>query len=486
MRLLAASVVAAVLLLPAVTGGATPPCCAHVPLGLVSWWPGNGDATDVVGGHNGTLEGTVSFAAAEVGQGFSFDNVDDIVAVPDDPTYSPGTDSFSIDAWVKSSGPEGAGGQQIVRHYECANFCPTDQANSDWDLRLVGGHAFMFLRDADQGGSDNGGQFFEGTAPVEDGTFHHIAFVRDQAGGDGRLYVDGALADDEPLNDGASGALSNIDGEDDPVTIGGGILGGQSFADPDVEFTGVIDEVGWWRTALTGADIAAIATAGPNGKCSDQVAPVSSATAPATSAAGAPITVAYTAADNAGGSGLARVILLVRTPGASGFAEATTSASSAASGTFSYTPTAGAGDYGFATSAEDMNCGREAAPADPDAVTKVAAAATTPPPAGGPPAKVVPITQLATLPSPHVCVSRRHFPIHLKGVKGIVKAVIKLTGVPARTVKGKALGLPIDLRGLPKGKVVVRITVTTRAGKRLVGKRTYHTCANKRIIKKKH
>jgi hypothetical protein len=105
----------------------------------------------------------------------------------------------------------------------------------------------------------------------------------------------------------------------------------------------------------------------------------------------------------------------------------------------------------------------------------------TKPPAPTP----VPITQIATLPSPHVCVSRRHFRIHLKGVKGFVKAVIKLTGVPARTVKGKALGLPIDLRGLPKGKVVVRITVTTKNGKRLVGKRTYHTCANRRIIKKK-
>jgi hypothetical protein len=31
----------------------------------------------------------------------------------------------------------------------------------------------------------------------------------------------------------------------------------------------------------------------------------------------------------------------------------------------------------------------------------------------------------------------------------------------------------------------VRITVTTKNGKRLVGKRTYHTCANRRIIKKK-
>ena len=42
----------------------------------------------------------------------------------------------------------------------------------------------------------------------------------------------------------------------------------------------------------------------------------------------------------------------------------------------------------------------------------------------------VPITQIATLPSAHVCVSRRHFRIHIKGVKGVVKAVIKLTGVP--------------------------------------------------------
>jgi len=108
---------------------------------------------------------------------------------------------------------------------------------------------------------------------------------------------------------------------------------------------------------------------------------------------------------------------------------------------------------------------------------------TTAPPTAVAPTPV-PIAQLATLPSAHVCVSRRHFPIHLKGIAGIVKAQIKLTGVPARTVRGKALGLPIDLRGLPKGTVVVKITITRTSGRRLVGKRTYHTCASRRIIKK--
>jgi hypothetical protein len=349
--------------------------------------------------------------------------------------------------------------------------------------------AWAFVRDDSNAGPEAGGQIFTGGSAIDDGVFHHVAFVRDQTAGEGRLYVDGALVDSELLVAGANGAMTNTDGEADPVTIGGGIEGGVSTLETQAAFTGVIDEVDWWRSALTGADIAGIAAAGANGKCTDEVAPTSAATAPATSAAGAPISVSYTAADT-GGAGLARVILLVRTPGATGFTEAATDTSSSGTGTFSYTPAAGPGDYGFATSAEDANCGREAAPGNPDAVTKVAAP-TTPPPATKPPAttptapKSVPITQIATLPSAHVCVSRRHFPIHLKGVKGIVKAVIKLTGVPARTIKGKALGLPVDLRGLPKGKVVVRITITTKGGQRLVGKRTYHTCANKRIVKKK-
>jgi hypothetical protein len=484
MRALAASVVAAVLLLlAAATGDATPPCCAHVPAGLVSWWPADDNVNDVVGGHTATLNGGAGYAAGKVGHGWVFDSVDDYVSVADNADFIPGTDSFTVDAWIQTT--DGTKGQ-IIRHYECAGFCPTDQANGDWDLRVLNHVAWGAIRDDSGAGPDGGSQVFDGTSTIDDGAFHHVALVRDIAAGKGRLYVDGALEDEEALGPGSDGALTNTDGEADPVTIGGGILGGQSTPDPDVEFTGVIDEVDWWRTALTGDQIAAIAAAGAGGKCTDEVAPVSSATAPATSAAGAPISVGYTASDT-GGAGLARVILLVRTPGASGFTEAATDTNSTGSGTFSYTPAAGPGDYGFATSAEDNNCGREAAPADPDAVTKVAAASTTPPPTTTPlPPKQVPITQIATLPSPHVCVSRRHFPIHLKGVKGIVKAVIKLTGVPSRTVKGKALGLPIDLRGLPKGKVVVRITVTTKSGKRLVGKRTYHTCANKRIVKKRH
>jgi hypothetical protein len=481
MRVFAASLVAAVLLFAAATGDATPPCCAHVPAGLIAWWPGQSDAGDVLAAHSGSLAGDTTFAAGKVGQGFSFDGDDDYVSVPDSPAlYSAG--SFSVDAWAKTA-TTGA----VMSHYECGGFCVGLSSNSEWELSITaGGHLLGYVRDTDGGGPDAGGQELAGATVVTDGSFHHLAMVRDIAAGKLLLYVDGALDASATLNDGATGALgpdAGADGEADPVTIGIVISSAPALVE---DFTGVIDEPDYFDAALTADQVAAIAGAGPNGKCTDEVAPTSSATAAATSAAGAPITISYSASDT-GGAGLARVILLVRTPGTSGFTEAATDTSSTGSGSFSYTPAAGAGDYGFATSAEDGNCGREPAPADPDAITKVAAASTTPPttsPSANPPPKSVPITQIAKLPSPHVCVSRRHFPIHLKGVKGLVKAVIKLTGVPARTVRGKALGLPVDLRGLPKGKVVVRITITTKSGKRLVGKRTYHTCANKRIVKK--
>jgi hypothetical protein len=433
MRALVPFVAAAVLLFAAGTGDAAS-------VGLTSWWPADGNGSDPIGGHDAHLDGGVGFTTGVLGQGFVFDSLDDLVRVDDNADFTPGTDSFTVDAWIKTTNGTNA---QVIRHYECAGYCSDAESSSNWDVRLLNHHAWGFIRDADKGGADSsGGQVFEGTKAIDDGFFHHVALVRDQVAGHARLYVDGALEADVPLDAGASGALSNIDPDADPVTIGGGWVGGTTSPDSNLAFTGVIDEVHWWRnTALSGDQIATL--------CTDAVTPTSAATAPATGTVGQPITMSYTASDNAG---VARVILLVRTPGAAGFTEAATDTTG--SGSFSYTPTA-AGTYGFATLAQDASCGREAAPADPDATTQVAAAITTPPPTTTPPVitppapKPVPISQIATLPSPHVCVSRRHFPIHLKGVKGIVKAVIKLTGVPARTVKGKALGLPIDLRGLP-------------------------------------
>src|SRR5262249_47652088 len=50
--------------------------CLPPPAGLVSWWPGDGNTDDVVGGNIGTALGGVTFGAGEVGQAFNFNGID--------------------------------------------------------------------------------------------------------------------------------------------------------------------------------------------------------------------------------------------------------------------------------------------------------------------------------------------------------------------------------------------------------------------------
>ena len=68
------------------------------PAGMVSWWPGDGNASDIVDGNHGTLQGGATFAAGKVGQSFSFDGTDDFVEVPDSPNLKI-TGDITIDAW---------------------------------------------------------------------------------------------------------------------------------------------------------------------------------------------------------------------------------------------------------------------------------------------------------------------------------------------------------------------------------------------------
>ena len=90
----------------------------------------------------------------------------------------------------------------------------------------------------------------------------------------------------------------------------------------------------------------------------------------------------------------------------------------------------------------------------------------TPPPTVIVP-KQVPITQIVSLPSPHVCASRRHFRIHLRN-HGLhpLKATVFVNGKRVKVVKGTHLSSAIDLRGLPKGTIRVRITIRYREGRR--------------------
>jgi len=63
-------------------GKCLPPACVSTPEGILAWWPGEGDGTDVVGGHDGELVNGLGFAEGLVGQAMVFDGVDDHVRIP--------------------------------------------------------------------------------------------------------------------------------------------------------------------------------------------------------------------------------------------------------------------------------------------------------------------------------------------------------------------------------------------------------------------
>lgn len=56
--------------------------CVAPPTGLVSWWPGDGTAIDIVGNNHGILQNGATFAPGMVGLAFSLDGTDDYVSVP--------------------------------------------------------------------------------------------------------------------------------------------------------------------------------------------------------------------------------------------------------------------------------------------------------------------------------------------------------------------------------------------------------------------
>jgi hypothetical protein len=60
------------------------------------------------------------------------------------------------------------------------------------------------------------------------------------------------------------------------------------------------------------------------------------------------------------------------------------------------------------------------------------------------------------------------------------KVTVLVDGKAVRIKRGSRLTAPVDLRGLPKGHVAVRITVVTADGARLTGTRDYLTCAEPR------
>lgn len=154
--------------------------CAPVPANAVTWFKGDGNASDVFGGNIGTLQGGATFMPGRVGQAFSFDGVDDSVQFPN---FITSANTFTFEFWMN------------ISSFTHPNYmAPLCQGQAAFPHTA---NPFCFY--TGNGGSDFGfeGQWTDGSnfnlrtgIPFGTGVWKHIAITYD--GTTLRQYVDGS------------------------------------------------------------------------------------------------------------------------------------------------------------------------------------------------------------------------------------------------------------------------------------------------------
>ncbi len=228
----------------AATGGdiAQSNTCLLPPSGLVSWWPADGNASDIVDGNQGALQNGGTFAAGMVGHAFSLDGIDDFVSVPHSASLNPS--QITVDAWIYATDINGQSIPPIVKKAgeglgQVHGYALEINNNIDGAVRF-----WVFI----SGGWYNASS----VSALSTNTWYHVAGTYD--GSEIKLYLNGQLR-------GSTSAAGIFEPSLNPLHIGA------DPANPNRFFEGLIDEVGIFSRALTVEEIRAMYLAGSAGKC---------------------------------------------------------------------------------------------------------------------------------------------------------------------------------------------------------------------------
>jgi hypothetical protein len=227
--------------------------CVPAPAGLVSWWPGEDSATDIVSGNNGFLQGSVSYAPGEVGQAFLFTTTNDAVRIPANPTLNIGAGpGLTIELWVKPT------------DLELRPLAEFNNAGAAWGVHFYisagYGPGSLYANLVDLNGQWH--QIFSPGGIVESNVFQQVAVTYDQASGVATLYHNGVAVASQPL------------GHFTPQTTYEFYLGKRPGPETVYTYAGLLDEASLYSRALSADEIAAIYNAGSAGKCAPVNYPV--------------------------------------------------------------------------------------------------------------------------------------------------------------------------------------------------------------------
>ncbi|MFZ5798561.1 MAG: LamG-like jellyroll fold domain-containing protein, partial [Thermodesulfobacteriota bacterium] len=211
--------------------------CAPPPSGMLSWWAGDGNAADLIGGNQGTPVNGAGYAAGMVGQAFSFDGANDYVDLPAAASTLLNNEAGSIAAWVRPS----AVGSDYVNNDMIAVFGSGIDGEGVglgiWDKVRIYHHTTAYD--------------WQTSTPVAAGEWTHLAYTWD--GTTERLYKNGVFSESRPRN------FSYVPGA--------GRIGDGFWGDGANPFPGLIDEVQTYGRTLTAEEIQALYYAGGSGSC---------------------------------------------------------------------------------------------------------------------------------------------------------------------------------------------------------------------------
>jgi uncharacterized delta-60 repeat protein/fimbrial isopeptide formation D2 family protein len=222
----------------------TTPVCAGVPGDIISWWPGGGNAQDIVGHYDGALQNGATFGTGMVGQAFSLDGIDDAIVVGNFAALNPA--SITVEAWIKPNGVPAGTLADVVTKW---GF---DATIDSYFLGLLNSGGVVKVLGGIGDGATGDPGFSGGTVTLN--AWNHIAMTYDAASGLNRLYLNGASVSQRVRAHGIYPTTSR-------VFIGREDSNNKRF------FSGLIDEPTIYSRALTDAEILAIYNAGGNGKC---------------------------------------------------------------------------------------------------------------------------------------------------------------------------------------------------------------------------
>ena len=219
--------------IPTATATPTP-----APLGLVAWWPGDGNANNTTGGNPGTLEGGTTFANGITGQAFSFDGDGDFVVMPARPLTALIADQFTIQFWANP----GPGPDRPTFGFTGSGALNTNNPIASYDsfLSLASGSGDFQLLNSLPVAAANAWTHY---AIVDDGTNY-------------RVYVNGLQTQ-----------VTAITATPASTTNRAFVIGQSGFSSGYQDhFNGLIDEFGTFNRALSAAEIQAIFEAGSAGE----------------------------------------------------------------------------------------------------------------------------------------------------------------------------------------------------------------------------